>query len=145
MSYQLTGKIKEIRNVRQVSEKFRVREFVVTDASTQYPQDILIQLSNDKCETVDAYSVGSEVTVSFNLRGRAWTKEGESEVKYFNTIEGWRIEAVGNAPAQSQAPVANQNTAPAQATAQAQAQAYAQPQAQVNTTVSSTADDDLPF
>ena len=144
MSYQLTGKIKEIRNVRQVSEKFRVREFVVTDASTQYPQDILIQLSNDKCETVDAYSVGSEVTVSFNLRGRAWTKEGESEVKYFNTIEGWRIEGVASATPQAQAPQAQ--SAPVQnpqAQAQAQAQAYTQPQA--STVVSSSDDSDLPF
>jgi hypothetical protein len=34
------------------------------------------------------------VEVSFNLRGREWTSP-QGEVKFFNTIEAWRIEKQG--------------------------------------------------
>ena len=32
--------------------------------------------------------------VSFNLRGREWTSP-QGEVKYFNSLDAWRIEKVG--------------------------------------------------
>ena len=78
----------------QVSEKFSKREFVVTDASSMYPQDILFQLTQDKCSLIDAANVNDQIEVSFNLRGREWTSP-QGEVKYFNTLEAWRIEKVG--------------------------------------------------
>lgn len=78
----------------QVSEKFSKREFVITDASSMYPQDILFQLTQDKCSLIDAVTVGDQVEVSFNLRGREWTSP-QGEVKYFNTLEAWRVEKMG--------------------------------------------------
>ncbi len=97
MSYKLTGTIKSISDTNVVSEKFSKREFVVTDNSGKYPQDILFQLTQDKCQLLDGMMTGSEVEVSFNLRGREWTSP-QGEVKYFNTLEAWRID-VGSAPA----------------------------------------------
>ena len=38
--------------------------------------------------------MGEEIKVSFNLRGREWTRD--NEVRYFNTLDAWRIERVGN-------------------------------------------------
>ena len=43
---------------------------------------------------MDQFQVGEFVDVSFNLRGREWTSP-QGEVKYFNTVEAWRIERVG--------------------------------------------------
>jgi single-strand DNA-binding protein len=137
MSFQLTGKLKKIDPIVQVSEKFSKREFVITDESSQYPQDILFQSVQDKCSLLDTYNVGDVVQVSFNLRGREWTSP-TNEVKYFNTLEAWRIEGgqtQATAPASTPAAQANTTTAPASAP-------VAQPQ---NTMVSSTDDDDLPF
>ena len=37
------------------------------------------------------FEVGDAVTVSINLRGRAWDNP-QGETKYFNTVEAWRIE-----------------------------------------------------
>lgn len=92
MSYQLTGSIKVINETVQVSEKFKKREFVVTDNNNEmYPQDIMFQAVQDKCDVLDAYNVGDSITVSFNLRGREWTNP-QGEVKYFNTLDAWRIE-----------------------------------------------------
>jgi hypothetical protein len=137
MSFQLTGKLKKIDPIVQVSEKFSKREFVITDESSQYPQDVLFQATQDKCSLLDACNVGDVVQVSFNLRGREWTSP-TNEVKYFNTLEAWRIEGgqtQATAPASTPAAQANTTTAPASAP-------VAQPQ---NTMVSSTDDDDLPF
>jgi hypothetical protein len=93
---QVQGTIKMIGETQQVSASFRKRELVVTTAE-QYPQSILIEFNQDKCDVLDKYQVGQEVNVSINLRGREWVNP-QGEAKYFNTIQGWKIEAVGSAP-----------------------------------------------
>ena len=70
---ELTGTLKVKSNEQQISEKFRKREFVITDNSSQYPQHIMFQLTQDKCSLLDSYNVGDEIKVYFNLRGREWT------------------------------------------------------------------------
>lgn len=87
----ITGILKVKSEAQQVSEKFRKREFVITDNSSQYPQHISFQLTQDKCSLIDQYNVGDELKVHFNLRGREWTSP-KGEIKYFNTLEAWRIE-----------------------------------------------------
>lgn len=89
----ITGTIKQISDVQTVSEKFKKRDFVLTDNSTQYPQHITFQLTQDKCYLMDAYSVGDEVKVHFNLRGNQWDNP-KGETKYFNTLQAWRIEGI---------------------------------------------------
>lgn len=99
--YKVSGIIKVINDTVQVSDKFSKREFVVTDNSSMYPQDILLQLAQDKCSVLDAYNVGDSVEVSFNLRGREWTNP-QGEVKYFNTLDAWRIEQMKQTPSEPQ-------------------------------------------
>ena len=98
---QVTGQIKVISDTQKVSEKFQKREFVLTtEASTPYPQHVTFQVTQDKVNSLDNFTIGQEVTVDFNLRGREWS--GPQGVKYFNTLEAWRLTAVGSAPVQSQ-------------------------------------------
>lgn len=94
----ITGILKVKSEAQQISEKFKKRDFVLTDNSTQYPQHISFQLTQDKCNLIDQYNIGDEIKVHFNLRGREWTSP-QNEIKYFNTIEAWRIE--GNAASTS--------------------------------------------
>ena len=94
--FKLIGTVKVLNDTVQVSEKFSKREFVVTDTTSMYPQDISFQATQDKCSMLDAVQVNDQVEVSFNLRGREWTSP-QGEVKYFNTLEAWRIEKVGAA------------------------------------------------
>ncbi len=92
-SFETTGILKVKKDTQQVSEKFSKREFVITtDLSTQYPQYISMQLTQDKCALLDAYNEGDEIKVSFNLRGREWS--GPEGVRYFNSLEAWRLERV---------------------------------------------------
>jgi hypothetical protein len=93
--FQMTGVIKFIGDTAQVSEKFKKREFVVTELSdkdSKYDQHIAFQLTQDKCDLINAFGVGQTVKVSFNLRGREWVSP-QGETKYFNTLEAWRVEA----------------------------------------------------
>jgi hypothetical protein len=99
-SFETTGILKVKKETQVISDKFSKREFVLTtDQSTQYPQYISMQLTQDKCSLLDAYNVGDEIKVHFNLRGREWN--GPEGVRYFNTIEVWRLERMsqnGNVP-----------------------------------------------
>lgn len=92
---QVAGKLVVINATQVVSEKFSKRTFVVETAD-QYPQLIEFQLTQDKCDYLDVYKVGDQVNVSLNIRGRSWNNP-QGETKYFNTLEAWKIERVGNA------------------------------------------------
>jgi hypothetical protein len=86
---ETTGTIKLIMQPEQVSDNFTKRNFVLTiGETTPYPQDILFQMNSKKCEELNSYSAGDQVTVHFNLRGRE-SKDG----KYFNNLEAWKITA----------------------------------------------------
>jgi hypothetical protein len=91
---QITGILKVIRNIQQISEKFQKREFVIT-TQEQYPQFISLELQGDKCDIIDAYVEGEEVTCDLNLRGREWVNP-HGETKYFNTIVCWKIQRVNS-------------------------------------------------
>jgi len=104
MSYTLTGKVKVINDVQQISDTFKKREFVITDDSSQYPQHISFQTVQDKTKELDGINVGDEIEVSFNLRGREWTSP-QGELKHFNSLDCWRIKPAGAAaPMQQVAP-----------------------------------------
>jgi len=108
--YTLKGNIKVIKATQNVNEKFRKREFVVTDNSSQYPQDIQFQLTQDRCDQLDAYKPGDSVEVSFNIRGREWTSPKDGEVKYFNSLEVFRIAGQTNSSDAVSAPAVEFNT-----------------------------------
>lgn len=93
---EISGKIKVIGETQQVSESFKKRDLVIT-TSEQYPQHILIDFVQDKCDLLNNLRVGQEVKVGINLKGREWTSP-QGETRYFNQIQGWRIEAMQQAP-----------------------------------------------
>ncbi len=74
---------------------FRKREVVVT-TEEQYPQHILVEFVQDKTDLLNSYQVGQLVKISINLRGREWVNP-QGETKYFNSVQGWRIENLENA------------------------------------------------
>lgn len=88
---EVQGKIKQIGETQTFgSNGFRKRELVIT-TEEQYPQFLLIEFVQDKTDLLNNYQVGQNVKVSINLRGREWVNP-QGETKYFNSIQGWRIE-----------------------------------------------------
>jgi len=87
---EIKGILKVVNPTVQVSEKFTKRDFVITTTEDMYPQEILMQLTKDSCSLLDGMNVGDTVNVAFNLRGKEWCSP-QGEVKYFNTLEAWKI------------------------------------------------------
>jgi len=131
---EIKAKLLEIFNTQQISQSFRKREFVVEySENPQYPEYVKFELIQDKCDLMDSFKAGDMVNVSFNLKGRKWT-DPKGEVKYFNSLQAWRITPEqAAAPAPSAAPAAAGGTPPPPA-------ANDEPE-----WLSSGEDDDLPF
>jgi hypothetical protein len=88
---EIEGTIKLIDETKTYGANgFRKREVVIT-TEEQYPQPLLIEFVQDKTNLLDGFSVGQPVKISINLKGREWTSP-QGETKYFNSIQGWRIE-----------------------------------------------------
>ena len=93
---EVQGKIKVIGETQTFgSNGFRKREAVIT-TEEQYPQSIMVEFVQDKCDLLNSYSPGQDVKISINLRGREWVNP-QGETKYFNSIQGWRIENLQSA------------------------------------------------
>ncbi len=87
---EVLGKIKMIDTTKEVGTGgFKKRDIVIT-TDEQYPQHILLQFVQDKCDLLNIFNVGDLVKVDVNLKGREWTN-AQGETVYFNTIQGWRI------------------------------------------------------
>ncbi len=91
---EVSGKIKWLDETKTYGNNgFRKREVVIT-TEEQYPQHILVEFVQDKCDLLNAFQMGQKVKIGINLRGREWVNP-QGETKYFNSIQGWRIEVVG--------------------------------------------------
>ena len=91
----ITGIIEKIFPIEQKSEKFKKRDIVINTGG-DYPQEIKIQFVNDQCYLFEEINEGAEVDAHCNIRGRSW-QPPTGELKYFNTIQGWRIDVVNDA------------------------------------------------
>ena len=90
---EIQGRIKTIFATETVGQNgFQKRDLVIT-TDGQYPQDIIIQFTQGNCALLDNLQIGQMVKIHFNLQGREWTSP-QGEVKYFNTVVGWKIELI---------------------------------------------------
>lgn len=112
---EIQGKIKQIFPSQMIGANgFEKRDLVIVTEET-YPQTIIIQFTQQRCDLLDSLQVGQVVKVYINIRGREWTNP-QGETKYFNTIEGWKIEVIQTTNVANQQPV---QQAPQQPVAQA--------------------------
>ena len=154
---EIQGRIKTIFATETVGQNgFQKRDLVIT-TEEQYPNDIIIQFTQSKCALLDTLQVGQKVKVHFYLQGREWTSP-QGEVKYFNTVVGWKIELVQTtnvAQPQYQQPPQGYGQVPQGYAPPQQAQAYppqqGQPQYQQGTMFNNMGqapaqeDDGMPF
>jgi hypothetical protein len=92
--YELIGTIKVIKDTEQINDRFSKREFVVSDNHDKYPQVIQFELTQDKCTLLDEFTVGNDVKVTFNVRGREW-KSPQGDTRYFVSLNAWKLEKTG--------------------------------------------------
>ena len=112
---EIQGRIKQIFPSQIIGQNgFEKRDLVIT-TEENYPQTIIIQFTQQRCDLLESLQVGQNVKVYINIRGREWTNQ-QGEIKYFNTIEGWKIEVIQTTNVayqqQTQQPVAQAAPAP---------------------------------
>jgi len=89
VNMECSGTLKVKMETQTVSDRFKKREFVLTtDAETKYPQTVIFQLTQDKCNILDNFREGDNLKVSYNLNGK------EYNGKYYNSLTAWKIEKV---------------------------------------------------
>ncbi len=110
---EIQGKLLEISDTVQIKETFRKRDFVLEYSDNpQYPEYVKFECIQDKCDMLDNYAVGQDVTVSFNLKGRKWV-DPQGETKYFNSLQAWRMQPASGASAAPNDAAATGSGAPA--------------------------------
>lgn len=85
---KVTGTIKLIEDTQEFDSGFIKRGFVVT-TDEDYPQDLYMEFVKDKVSLLDDATVGDQVEVSINLRGR------EYQGKYFVNLTAWKMDITG--------------------------------------------------
>ena len=78
---EVAGKIKWLDETKTYgSNGFRKREVVVT-TEEQYPQHILVEFVQDKCDLLDSFNVGQPVKIGINLkRKRMGQSTGRNQI-----------------------------------------------------------------
>jgi len=132
VSFEVEGKLHRKFDTEQKTDSFRAREFVL-EIEGQYPQLVKFQLTQDRCDLIDAYDDGNQLKVHFDLRGREWND------KFFTNLNAWRIEpAQEGASVEGKQPAAGATGGPAPAPPMTEVPAGAgQPNIDF--------DDDIPF
>lgn len=136
MNFEITGKLIEKGEINQRTESFKTREFVIEVTreigDRVFSDFIKFQCTQDRTAIVDPIHIGETITVSFNIRGTKWNKDGKD--LYFTNLDAWRISSsVATPPAAQQTSPVTEPTATPNTTTEAA------------TTESNDVDDDLPF
>jgi hypothetical protein len=97
--FKVQGTLKVKGDTVQVSDKFSKREFVLSIQDGNYEQLVSFQLSQKNVTLLDGVKEGDECEISFGLKGREWVSPKDGEVKYFNTLDAFRVEATVSADA----------------------------------------------
>lgn len=141
MPHQITGKIEVIGATvgmpsRDGVKTFYRRELVLDctrynpDTGEPWENHPRFELSGNNCGLLDQFAIGQRVTVDFSLRGTKYQDSQTGEVKYFTTINAFKIQLAQEAQQQQQTQQAPVQKAPVQ---QSQAQTEQKPSPQTST------------
>lgn len=101
---EIKGSVHEIGETQQVTDTFKKRDLVIQYAENpQFVEYIKFEATQDRTAIFDNLSIGDEVEVSFNLRGRPWTNR-EGVTSYFNSLVAWRVNKISGAEPSNVAP-----------------------------------------
>lgn len=97
-TFEISGKVKVVFEPMTFASGFMKREFVVT-MEDDYPQDVKFVCVKEKCALLDGVQAGSDVKVSFRIRGNLYKD------RYFVDLQAFRVDIIaGVEPADSDMP-----------------------------------------
>lgn len=100
---KVRGIVNVVEETKTYGQKgFRKRLVVLEQDTGRFTNYIPVEFLRDNCELADDMNIGDDVEISYQLSGRKWQKDPNSEVKYFLTAEALSFKVVsgaGSAPA----------------------------------------------
>lgn len=106
MGYQLEGKVKLVNETQTFSSGFSKREIVVSVPDGNYTQDICIEFVKDKTDLLDNVKSGDQVSINFDIKGREYSG------KYYNNLQGWKLDNISHSSADNQRASSTSNPDP---------------------------------
>ena len=115
MANTITGKIHKITPVTEIkgrTGKSFFKRTLVLDArrydphtgEPKYDNYPSFEFSGDMMKELDKFKEGDYVTVSYDINGREVRDEATGDVRYFNSIRGYRVEPYGTGHTEHSAP-----------------------------------------
>jgi hypothetical protein len=81
----IIGIIQEIRDKENLPNNFVKRELWLYKSDPKYPQTIPFEFTQTRADLLETFSIGQEVNISFDIRGRIWNS------KCFVSLNGYDI------------------------------------------------------
>lgn len=92
MNLVLTGRLTEVLDVQVLKGDFQKRTFAIEIEGT-YPTAVAFELLKDKVDLIDKFTIGTTITVGYNIRSNRYVTPGTGEVKFFTSLNAWKINA----------------------------------------------------
>jgi hypothetical protein len=88
---ELKGVIAVIGQTIDVTEKFTKREFII-ETDDQYGPFVKFELTQDRCGLIESYSVGTEITVHYDVKGsKALYTNKNGQKDCFVALQAWKL------------------------------------------------------
>lgn len=105
MAFQITGKLEVVgdtiaRTSKNGGQPFYRREFVLDctrynpDTGEPWENHPKFELAGNNCTLLDQFQIGQKVAVDFSLKGAKYPDQQTGEIKYFTSINAFRITLV---------------------------------------------------
>ncbi len=94
MSNEISGHIIKINDTESKGASgFKVRTFWL-ETEEKYPQTLEFEFSQEKCRTLDAFTVNEPVVVKYNVKGRVWEPNDGRPSKVYHKLKPWKMETL---------------------------------------------------
>lgn len=103
MSLEVTGVLLDVKPIESRDYNGKVyhkRNFIITEKDGEYPQSYKLEVDEKLMNVLDNFNLGQVVTCKYNLRGKAYSDKDTGELKCFNTMKCWAINAANSEPQQ---------------------------------------------
>lgn len=95
---KVSGKVHFIDETKTFGQNgFRKRVVVLEQDNGRFTNYIPVEFIQDSCDSVDSLNVGDEAEITFQLSGRKWQRDANSEVKYFLNAQASSFRVISNA------------------------------------------------
>lgn len=89
----VSGVVSVIGETQEFGSKgFRVRQIVIEQQQGDWVNYIPLEFTYEACDEADRLRQGDDITVEYELKGRKWQKDDQSDPKYFVSVRAISFE-----------------------------------------------------